>query len=308
MTRVAPRSPLPQHGGLDAAWVRSPGAADAAAAGWATVGDFLAARLPARAEVARRLAAGEFADDAGAPLTGNEPFRPHTIVWFHRPLAPEVEVPFDIPALHRDDRVVVVDKPHFLATTPRGEHVTQTALVRLRLELGLSELAPAHRLDRLTAGVLLFTTRREWRGAYQGLFQSGGARKEYEALVHLTAGAALPPTLVGRIEKRRGSLVAELVEGSPNAVTDVEVVERWDAEALARVRLTPRTGKTHQLRLQLTAAGAPIVGDPLYPVIREVAPGDFSTPLRLIARRLAFVDPVDGQAREFVSERVLETP
>ncbi|MFV0285106.1 MAG: pseudouridine synthase, partial [Demequina sp.] len=127
---------------------------------WATVGEFLHDRLPARAEVARMLGAGEFVDEAGNPLRGDEPYRPHRFVWFHRPVAPEAEIPFPLTVLDHGANIVVVDKPPFMATTPRGAHVTQSALVRLRVQLGLPELAPAHRLDRLTSGVLVFTTRR----------------------------------------------------------------------------------------------------------------------------------------------------
>ncbi|WP_228373208.1 pseudouridine synthase [Demequina silvatica] len=268
--------------------------------------EFLLDRLPASAEVESRLAAGEFVDQRGAPLTGDEPFRAHAFVWFHRPLAPEVPVPFPVPVLDRTENLVVVDKPHFLATTPRGMHVRETALVKLRVALDLPELAPAHRLDRLTAGVLAFTTRREVRGAYAGVFQSREVAKTYEALARFDPSLAFPRRLMGRIEKRRGSLQAELVPGEPNAETLVEVLEvRGD---LARYRLTPVTGKTHQLRLQLADAGLPIVGDPLYPEVVDADPADFSEPLRLIARRLTFTDPLDGVERDYVSSRELEWP
>jgi tRNA pseudouridine32 synthase/23S rRNA pseudouridine746 synthase len=268
--------------------------------------DFLVGRLPQHAMVADRLTAGEFVDDRGRPLTGEEPYRPRTFVWFHRPLAPEVEVPFDIPVLERTENLLVVDKPHFLATTPRGVHVTQTALVRLRIEHDLPELAPAHRLDRLTAGVLVFTTRRCARGAYAAAFQSGNVRKTYDAIGRYVASAAFPMRLVGRIEKPRGSLQARLMDGEPNAETLVEVLEVRGE--LALYRLTPVTGKTHQLRLQMSNAGLPLVGDPLYPVVRDVDPADFTHPLKLIARQLSFVDPLNGTQRSYVSDRNLNWP
>ncbi len=300
-----PRSPLPQREGLDASWVRTPGPADAPGT-WATMEEFLLGRLPAAADVSRRLAAGDFVDETGAPIAVDAPFRPHRIVWFHRPLTPETPVPFPIPVLDRTDNLVVVDKPHFLATTPRGAHVRETALVRLRVELGLPELAPAHRLDRLTAGVLVFTTRREVRGAYAGVFQSRTVTKTYEALGRWDPTLSFPLRLVGRIEKRRGSLQAELVAGEPNAETLVEVIEvRGDC---ARYRLSPVTGKTHQLRLQMADAGLGLVGDPLYPVVAPDAPDDYDEPLRLVARSLAFTDPLDGTERSYVSKRQLEWP
>ena len=206
-------------------------------------------------------------------------------------------MPFDIPVLFQDADIVVVDKPHFLATMPRGRHVAQTALVRLRRELGLPELSPAHRLDRLTAGVLLFTTRREVRGAYQTLFARGLVRKTYLARAAVDPALALPRVVRSRIVKRRGHLQAVCEPGAPNAETLVERV----SDGL--YRLTPRTGRTHQLRVHMASLGMPIEGDPLYPNIIDVAADDFSTPLRLLAQRIEFTDPVTGVRREFVSRR-----
>jgi tRNA pseudouridine32 synthase/23S rRNA pseudouridine746 synthase len=268
--------------------------------------DFLMERLPARAMVADMLEAGGFVDEAGQRLRGDEPYRPHTFVWFHRALATETPVPFPLEVLEANERLVVVDKPHFMATTPRGAHVTETALVKLRLSLDLPELAPAHRLDRLTAGVLVFTTRREYRGAYAGVFQSGNAHKTYEALAPFDPALEFPRRIVGRIEKRRDSLQAELVEGQPNTETLVEQVEVRGA--YARYRLTPATGKTHQLRVHMASLGLPIVGDSLYPTVMDVAPEDFSAPLQLIARLLWFTDPIDQTQRDYTSRAALEWP
>lgn len=303
---MPPRSPLPQRHGLDAAWVRTPGATADGEAPWTTMGAFLKERLPARAHVDQMLAAGDFVDQAGRPLTGDEEYRPHAFIWFHRHLAPEVPAPEAIRVLEAHERFVVVDKPHFLATTPRGAHVLQTALVQARVLLDLPELAPAHRLDRLTAGVLVFTTRRKYRGAYAGVFQSGGASKTYDALAAFDPHLEFPQRISNRIEKRRDSLQAQVVDGEPNASTLVEVVEVRGLHA--RYRLTPTTGKTHQLRVHMASLGLPIVGDSLYPSVVDVAPDDFSQPLQLIARSLRFVDPLDGTPREFTSLRDLRWP
>ncbi|SRX80569.1 hypothetical protein MPP7335_02312 [Mycolicibacterium parafortuitum] len=221
------------------------------------------------------------------------------VVYLYRELPEEVPVPFDIPVLYRDDDIVVADKPHFLATMPRGRHVAQTALVRLRRELGLPELSPAHRLDRLTAGVLLFTVRREVRGAYQTMFARGEVAKTY--LAHSSAPSAheFPLTVRSRIVKHRGSLQAVEEPGEPNAETVVEDLGGGD------YRLRPRTGRTHQLRLHMATLGLPITGDPLYPDIVDVAPADFSTPLRLLAHTLEFTDPLTGRVRRFSTGRKL---
>jgi tRNA pseudouridine32 synthase/23S rRNA pseudouridine746 synthase len=218
-------------------------------------------------------------------------------VYLYRDPPDEVPVPFDIPVLHRDADIVVVDKPHFLATMPRGRHVAQTALVRLRRELGLPELCPAHRLDRLTAGVLLFTARREVRGAYQTLFALGLVAKTYLARAGVDPTLELPRVVRSRIVKRRGRLQAVSEPGAPNAETLVERV----ADGL--YRLTPRTGRTHQLRLHMASLGLPIEGDPLYPSVIDVPADDFDTPLRLLAQRIEFTDPLTGARREFVSRR-----
>jgi tRNA pseudouridine32 synthase/23S rRNA pseudouridine746 synthase len=220
-------------------------------------------------------------------------------VYLYRDLPDEVPVPFDVPILYRDDDVVVVDKPHFLATMPRGGHVTQTALVRLRRDLDLPGLSPAHRLDRLTAGVLLFTVRREVRGAYQTMFARGEVRKTYLARAAVYPDLEFPTVLRSRIIKRRGHLQAVEEPGEPNAETLVELL----GDGL--YRLTPRTGRTHQLRVHMASLGVPIVGDSLYPDVIDVALDDFSRPLQLLAHTLEFDDPISGRRREFVSRRTL---
>jgi tRNA pseudouridine32 synthase/23S rRNA pseudouridine746 synthase len=249
---------------------------------------------PARAKIL----AGEVVDAYGALVDEATVLPAGSSVYLYRELPDEVPVPFDVPVLYRDPDIVVVDKPHFLATMPRGRHVAQTALVRLRRELGLPELSPAHRLDRLTAGVLLFATRREVRGAYQTLFARGLVSKTYLARAAVDPALVLPRVMRSRIVKRRGRLQAVCEPGVPNAET---LVELTSPDGL--YRLTPRTGRTHQLRVHMASLGIPIEGDPLYPNVIDVASDDFSTPLRLLAQRIEFTDPVIGLRREFVSRR-----
>jgi tRNA pseudouridine32 synthase/23S rRNA pseudouridine746 synthase len=232
-------------------------------------------------------------------VTGTTALPAGAHVYFYRELRDEVPVPFDIPILHRDDDIVVVDKPHFLATMPRGRHVAQTALVRLRRELDMPELSPSHRLDRLTAGVLLFTTRRELRGAYQTLFARGEVRKTYLARAGADPALKFPMVLRSRINKRRGHLQAVDEPGEPNAETLVELL----GDGL--YRLTPRSGRTHQLRVHMASIGLPIDNDPLYPDVVDVAADDFSRPMRLLAHCLEFRDPLSGNQRVFVSRRTL---
>jgi tRNA pseudouridine32 synthase/23S rRNA pseudouridine746 synthase len=249
---------------------------------------------PARAKVL----GGEVVDADGVVVDDATVLPTGSSVYLYRELPHEVPVPFDMPVLYYDADIVVVDKPHFLATMPRGQHVAQTALVRLRRELGLPELSPAHRLDRLTAGVLLFTTRRELRGAYQTLFARSLVSKTYLARAAVDPALALPRLVRSRIVKRRGQLQAFCEPGVPNAETLVELLS---IEGL--YRLTPRTGRTHQLRVHMASLGIPITGDPLYPNVVDVPAGDFSAPLQLLAQRVEFDDPVTGLRREFVSRR-----
>jgi tRNA pseudouridine32 synthase/23S rRNA pseudouridine746 synthase len=246
---------------------------------------------------AAKVLEGQVVDADGTVLDADSIVAPGAHVYLYRDLPDEVPVPFDLPVLYRDGNIVVVDKPHFLATMPRGRHVAQTALVKLRRELNLPDLSPAHRLDRLTAGVLLFTARREVRGSYQTLFANGQVRKTYVALAAKDIGG--PIVVRNRIIKRRGCLQAIIEPGEPNAETVVEPLGN------RRHRLTPRTGRTHQLRVHMASADAPINGDPLYPKVIDVAPDDFSTPLQLIAHSLEFDDPLSGVRHRFVSGRVL---
>ncbi|MFE1464341.1 RluA family pseudouridine synthase [Streptomyces nigra] len=296
-----PPSPLPQLNGVDPVRVRLP-----AADGWATVRDHLVARLAAGDGVIDgMLDAGRIVDATGRPVARDTAYAPGMYVWFHRELADEERVPFPIEVVHRDEHIVVADKPHFLATTPRGSHVAETALARLRCDLGLPALGAAHRLDRLTAGLVLFTVRPEERGAYQSLFRDRLVAKEYEAVAPYEPGLDLPRTLRSRIVKERGVMAAREVPGEPNAVSRIELVEHRDGRA--RYRLTPSTGQTHQLRVHMSALGVPILGDPLYPVVTGPVPaGDFRRPLQLLARTLEFTDPVTGHRHRFVSSRTLD--
>ncbi|MFC9425111.1 pseudouridine synthase [Streptomyces sp. NPDC056987] len=293
-----PPSPLPQRDGVDPVRLRLPPDPQGR---WATVRDHLVARYGdavGAARVEEMVRAGRFAGEDGA-VGADEPYTAGRYVWFHRDLAPEERVPFEVGIVHRDERIVVADKPHFLATTPRGSHVTETAQARLRRELGLPELQPAHRLDRLTAGLVLFVVRPGDRGAYQTLFRDRLVRKEYEAVAPYDPAVALPVTVRDRIEKERGEIAARRVPGEPNAESRIELLEHRGG--YGRYRLVPVTGRTHQLRVHMYGLRLPLLDDPVYPVVQEPAAGDYGRPLQLLARVLEFTDPVTGEPYRFES-------
>lgn len=291
---------MPRRAGLDWRWVRTPDADRPA--GWATLGEFLRHRLPAHVDVTGIFARGEVVDEHGRPVHPDRPYRPNTMLWFPGPAPTDPEPTEPLVVLHADQRIVVVDKPHFQATTPQGSHARNTTLVQVR-NAGWPDAAPAHRLDRLTAGVLVFTVEARWRRYYQELFASRLVHKTYEAVAPVVPGMGFPVTRRSHIVKERGSLQArELPDREPNAETLIEVIETRGP--LARYRLTPSTGRTHQLRVHLNALGAPIRHDPLYPEVLDDAAQPVE-PLQLLARELSFPDPVDGRVRRFRSGREL---
>ncbi|QKT13958.1 pseudouridine synthase [Rhodococcus sp. W8901] len=297
---MCPPPPLPVRDGLNPTRLRLPNAQT-----WPTALAYLLDRFPDdAARLLEKVDAGEIVDQHGSPITRDTGYRPHGFVYLYRDPPVEKRVPFEIEILHRDENLLVVDKPHFLASTPRGAYVVESALVRLRRDLNLPELTPAHRLDRITAGVLVFTIRREARRAYQSLFDERRVTKEYEALARHDPTVQLPVTVRSRIIKERGVLQAREIPGPPNAESRIELIGTRDG--IGRYRLLPHTGKTHQLRLHMSSLGLPILGDNFYPEFYDVAGDDYSTPLQLLARSIEFDDPFSGARRRFESRRALE--
>ena len=314
---MPPRSPLPARFGLDAAWLRTTDGVPGQRPEWGLIRDWLDSRVGRHIDVDSFIASERFVYESGAPVRATDNYRHNLFVWFHRDLAPETPVPGQISIVHHDERLIVVDKPAFLSTIPRGKHVRESVVVRLRDELGLPELTPMHRLDRVTSGLLVLTTERRWRGAYQSMFQRPGTvQKTYHAVAGIDPDLDLPATVENHLAKQRGVHQAEVVPGAQiNARSEIASEGALTAEEsrgvagygapqapLGRYRLTPHTGRTHQLRMHMWSLGVPIVGDPLYPVDREVEVDDFSTPLQLLASGLEFTDPSSGTKRSVVSE------
>lgn len=218
----------------------------------------------------------------------------------------EPVIPFTEAVLHVDEHLVVADKPHFLPVTPAGAYVEQTLLHRLASRLGRPELVPLHRIDRLTAGLVLFSAQPATRAAYQALFRERRIEKTYEALAPPMPGRGFPWVQRSRLVPGEPFFRMAEAAGEANSETRVEVLDR-DA-ATWRYRLQPVTGRKHQLRVHMAALGAAILGDPLYPELQPPAPDDHRHPLQLLARELRFVDPLTGDERVFESTRQLAWP
>lgn len=268
--------------------------------------DFLAQRFPqqGRALWQQRLHQGKVLDAQMQPLAVDAPCYQGQLVHYFRELVQEVEIPFALSLLFEDERILVVDKPHFLPTAPTGNYVEQTALRRLQRSLDLPQLVPAHRLDRLTAGVLLFCKQPEDRDAYQGLFRQQAVQREYEALAAPLSQLQLPHVRRSRLQEDPLHFFRSCEAAGPaNSETRIELLAQH--EHYWHYRLLPQSGRKHQLRVHMAALGAPILGDDFYPQPLRRAADDFSQPLQLLARSLAFTDPLTGQARLFVSGRRL---
>jgi len=238
----------------------------------------------------------------GTRLEEGSPYRHGMMVFYRKEVPSEPPPPEDPRVLYQDDEILVVDKPHGMPVTPAGDHVERSLLVRLQHALGLPELDPVHRLDRETAGVLVFTVQAGVRAQYHRLFAEGEVEREYLAVAPIEAA---PQFTRWRIENRLAPgepwYRQRIVEGRPNAITEIELTDLSSAHG--RFRLFPKTGKKHQLRVHMTSIGFPILGDPFYPVITEKR--DIDPPMQLLARRLAFSDPRNGARRNFISQRTL---
>ena len=274
---------------------------------WTTICDFLIDRFPAvsAATWQARMQQGELVDEHAVAVTPDRPYRSGLRLYYYRSIPDEPRVPFDEAVLFQDEWLVVADKPHFLPVTPGGCYLQETLLVRLKRRLGIDTLAPLHRLDRETAGVVVFAVQPDTRGAYQALFAQRQVTKHYEAIAPWRPELAFPMTHRSRLVQDDHFLRMREVPGEPNAETLIEMLEVQGN--FARYRLTPLTGRTHQLRVHCAALGMPITGDRMYPTLLPADTDDHAKPLQLLARTIAFVDPVSGAERLFDSARSLVT-
>jgi tRNA pseudouridine32 synthase / 23S rRNA pseudouridine746 synthase len=256
---------------------------------------------------------GLVVDQAGMAVSPSAAYVPKQHLFYYRHVESEPRIPFDEVVLYQDEHLVVVDKPHFLPVTPSGRYVQETLLVRLKNKLGLPELSPLHRLDRDTAGLVLFSVQVKERGAYQQMFHGRQVHKTYEAIASYCEDLVLPMTYESRLEDSDIYMQMHEVEGKPNSLTHIALQSILSARPsgvrLASYELKPVTGKRHQLRVHMNALGIPILNDGIYPTLTPeqlvMTEAEYAKPLQLLARRLEFVDPVTKAERIFKSSRTL---
>jgi tRNA pseudouridine32 synthase/23S rRNA pseudouridine746 synthase len=270
--------------------------------------DFLDSRFPkvGRDVWLHRLATGGVTDDLGEVMRPGTPYRPRLRLRYRREVAAEPVIPFEETILFQDTRLLVADKPHFLPVTPSGPWVNECLLYRLMRKTGCDHLVPLHRLDRETAGLVLFSIKPATRACYSSLFMRGRVTKRYEAIAQAPRDGRTEWEVEGHIEKGEPWFRVRETEGPVNARTRIRLLETRGG--FGRFEIDPVSGKQHQIRLHLARIGCPIVNDWLYPELQPEPKQGFDRPLLLLGRDLAFTDPVTGESREFRSERHLDWP
>lgn len=253
-----------------------------------------------------RFGDGLVVDGDGKRLTIDTPYQQGMTIYYYKSLAYEVPVPFEHHIIYENDALLVVDKPHFLTVTPSGRYVVQTLLTRLKRQFDNTDISPIHRLDRETAGLILFAKTPSARSAYQVLFATRAMTKTYHAIAPYSSSLQFPLSLALNLERGEPFYTMQVGQGAPNTQTDIDIIAVSDDKHFAKYELKPSTGKLHQLRVHMNHLGIAIVHDSFYPVVAHAADDDFSRPLQLLAKRLEFIDPLTGEMMAFESHFELD--
>ena len=269
--------------------------------------DYLAAHFShiSLANWQRRFDSGLISLERGEPLKQDSPYLAGQTILYYRQVENEPIIPFEPNILHLDEHLLVVDKPHFLPVTPSGRYVSQTLLAKLRnhpdlQQLAVNDISPLHRLDKDTAGVMLLSVNPSSRACYHALFADRHIHKTYQAIAPTRSDLCYPFHIHSRLERGEPFFLTKTAQGEPNAHTTIELIENNGAFSL--YRLTPVTGKKHQLRVHMASLGMPLLNDNFYPTVKTQGSSDFTKPLQLLAKSIAFIDPITQQARRFDSQ------
>lgn len=269
--------------------------------------DYLAAHFShiSLANWQRRFDSGLISLERGEPLKQDSPYLAGQTILYYRQVENEPIIPFEPNILHLDEHLLVVDKPHFLPVTPSGHYVSQTLLTKLRnhpdlQQLAVNDISPLHRLDKDTAGVMLLSVNPSSRACYHALFADRHIHKTYHAIAPTRSDLCYPFHIHSRLERGEPFFLTKMTQGEPNAHTTIELIENNGAFSL--YRLTPVTGKKHQLRVHMASLGMPLLNDNFYPTVKTQGSSDFTKPLQLLAKSIAFIDPITQQARRFDSQ------
>ncbi len=271
---------------------------------WTKLIDYLEVRFrgQSREDLLGRMGRAEIAYEKGAALRPDEPYRAHRKLFYTRQVETETRIPFAETILFQDEHLLVADKPPFLTVVPAGKHLHETLLVRLRKSTGIESLVPMHRIDRETSGLVMFTIQPDTRGRYQKMFETKEIQKTYEAIAPCNAALKFPMDYASFIEESSSFMQMHEVCGRPpNAFTRIECLEQY--REFAKYRVTPLTGKKHQIRIHFSSLGIPILNDRIYPILQAVNSDDYSKPLQLLAKTLSFIDPLSKAPRIFQSQQ-----
>ncbi len=290
------KPPLPTIDGI------SPSCLTLRQGNWKNILEFLTERFPdIEPETwVYRMNKGEVVDEKGIRMNAESPYQAGTRVFYYRALDYEIPIPFDEEILYRNDNLIVADKPHFLPVIPSGRFLRETLLVRLKKKLNLEDLVPIHRIDKDTAGIVIFSHNPATRGTYASLFQRRKVEKVYEALALSLPNVRFPITHHSFLTRGEPFFRMKETHGKPNSETRIDVLETRGDTTL--YQLVPLTGKKHQLRVHMAALGIPIINDSIYPNVLPRAVNDFSQPLKLVAKEISFQDPISKQNRYFKSK------